>query len=45
MSTVILSPHTDDAVFSLADHLCEALDVTVVSVFLETPEKLFIDGG
>lgn len=38
MSTVILSPHTDDAVFSLADHLCEALDVTVVSVFAGIPD-------
>lgn len=37
MSIVVLSPHVDDAIFSLGDHLCTAPGATVVSVFAGIP--------
>lgn len=38
MTTVVLSPHTDDAIFSLGAHLATLDDVTIVSVFAGIPD-------
>ncbi|MFC9432717.1 hypothetical protein [Nocardia sp. NPDC057030] len=37
MSAVVLSPHTDDAIFSLGEHLCAQAGVTVVAPLAGIP--------
>lgn len=37
MTTVVLSPHTDDAVFSIGDHLCSLSDAVVVAPMAGIP--------
>lgn len=37
MNTVVLSPHTDDAVFSIGAHLCSLDDKTVISPMAGIP--------
>lgn len=37
MKTIILSPHVDDAIFSLGDYMQTLSDVTILSVFSGTP--------
>lgn len=37
MTSVVLSPHTDDAVFSIGEHLCSLGDVVVVSPMAAIP--------
>lgn len=38
MTIVVLSPHTDDAVFSIGDHLCSLGDKVVVSPMAGIPD-------
>ena len=37
MNSVIFSPHTDDAIFSLGDHIMDNVDFTIASAFAGIP--------
>lgn len=41
MKTVILSPHVDDAIFSLGNYIQQLDDVTILSVFSGIPNDVF----
>ena len=41
MNSVIFSPHTDDAIFSLGDHITDSVDFTIASAFAGIPTDTF----
>ena len=41
MNSVIFSPHTDDAIFSLGDHITDSVDFTIASAFAGIPTDAF----